>query len=273
MSTEVATPATAPVTAAVTSAPAATVEAAPVVATNPVATQTPAPAAATLLAEPAPAAPTVAPEASKAPEAATTTPPVETKPVEAAKAPEGTTEIKDASKSDETAPPPSFEPFTLPEGVTLDAERLKQFTDTLGKFELDSKAGHDLVQKFGQEAVNFHLNELKSALETQTKFYQDHWDKTVTTWKDEFLADKTIGGNKFQTTVDAAREVIRNYGGTPEEVKEFQAIMQSSGLGNHKAVIRLLANVQKAMTEGKPLLASKPVQAPKSRTATLYGKP
>lgn len=276
------TSATAAPTVAVTpAAPAAPVESAPAapVASNPAATNTPAPAAQTLLAvEPvAPTAPTEAPKAD-APAPATAeapkpnTPPEAAKTVpDAAKAATEAAKTQDESKSDEPAPPPSFEAFKLPEGVNLDAERLKQFTDVLGKFEQDTKAGHELVQKFGQEAVDFHLNELKAALDTQTKFYQEHWDKTVTTWKDEFLADTEIGGNKFQTTVDAARAFIRDYGGTPAQQKELRDIMQSSGLGNHKAVIRAFANATKAMAEGKPLTATKPVTAPKSRTATLYG--
>ncbi len=178
----------------------------------------------------------------------------------------------DEGQTEEPAPPPVYEDFTVPEGVTLDTEQVKEFTNLLSDLEVKSKADHALMQEFGQKAVDFHVAQLTKAAEDLTKFYQKTWEKQKTDWKEAFLKDPEIGGNRFQTTVDAALTFIRTHGGTPEQQAEFQALMESSGLGNHPAMIRLFANASRAMSEGRPLAAQTPVQPTKSKVSTLYGK-
>lgn len=184
---------------------------------------------------------------------------------------EATEKKTEGGQSDETAPPPKFDTFTVPEGVFLDTERVSKFTELLSGLETDGKVSHELVQQFGQKAVDFHVNEIKSAVENVTKTYQTMWGKQVNDWKEEFLADPVIGGNRWQTTVDSAQDFIRTHGGTEDEQKELRSALESSGLGNHRAVLRILANAGRAMSEGKPLAASRPISAPKSKVATLYG--
>lgn len=260
-----AVPITASVTPVVTSVEAVTTP--PVVAETPVVTTV------------VPVATTVAPpvvEVVKPPETVlaeaidktkVTTPPVaEAIKTEEVKPKEGET------KSDEPAPAPVYDTFTLPEGITLDPERVSKFTEILSELEVKSKADHALVQEFGQKAVDFHVSEIQKAVENVTKLYSTTWDRQKTEWKDNFLKDPELGGNRFQTTVDAALSFIRTHGGTAEQQTEFRNLMETSGLGNHLAMIRLLANAGRAMSEGKPLAASKPVSEPKSKTQTLYGR-
>lgn len=175
-------------------------------------------------------------------------------------------------QSEEPAPPPTYEPFTVPEGFTLDGDRMSKFTELLTGLEVEGKvADHSFVQQFGQKAVDFHVQEVTRAVEDVTKLYQTAWEKQKTDWKDSFLNDPEIGGNRFQTTVDSARNFIRTYGGTTEQQKEFRDVMETSGLGNHPAIIRLLSKAFEGQSEGKPLAATRPVAPPKSKTATLYG--
>lgn len=185
----------------------------------------------------------------------------------------------EGGQSEEPAPPPSqetvnpvYDAFTLPEDVKLDAERVTKFTELLADLEIKGKTDHALMQEFGQKAVDFHLNEVKKSMEDLNKFYQTTWERQKLDWKDQFLKDPEIGGNKFQTTVDSALTFLRTHGGTAEQQSEFRAIMESSGLGNHPVMIRLLANAGRAMSEGTPLAAQRPVQPPKSKTQTMYGK-
>lgn len=178
----------------------------------------------------------------------------------------------EGGQSDDPAPPPKYDPFTLPEGISLDESRVGEFTNLLAELETSGKASHEAVQAFGQKAVEFHINEVRNAVEGITKIYQEAWDKQKTDWKEAFLKDPEIGGNRFQTTVDSALTFIRTHGGTPEQQAEFRALMETSGLGNHPVMIRMLANAGRAMQEGKPLAAPKPVPQQKSKTQTLYGK-
>lgn len=177
----------------------------------------------------------------------------------------------EGGQSEETAPPPKYDPWVLPEGIKLDEERIGEFSNLLAELETSGKATHEAVQAFGQKAVEFHINEVKKTVEQLTDYYQKTWEKQKTDWKESFLKDPDIGGNRFQTTVDSALTFIRTHGGTPEQQKEFRSLMETSGLGNHPAMIRLLANAGRAMSEGRPIAATKPVSQSKSKTATLYG--
>lgn len=217
---------------------------------------------------------TVLAEAPKAPEtvlgeamkpAVAPVVPQEVKPVTAeVKTPEG--------KSDEPAPPPVYDPFTLPDGVTLDKERSDKFTSILAELETNGKVNHALVQQFGQKAVDFHLEEVKRATQEVQDTYLKTFERQKTEWKDSVLKDPEMGGQRFQATVDSALTFIRTHGGTPEQQTEFRNLMEESGLGNHPAMIRLLANAGKAMSEGVPLAAQRPVSAVKSKIETMYGK-
>lgn len=183
-----------------------------------------------------------------------------------------TEEVKQEGQSEEPAPPPVYDAFTLPEGFTLDEAQTKQFTDVLAELETTGKIDHALVQQFGQKAVDLHTSLMKQAQEDLTKFYQTSWDRQKTEWRDTFLKDPEIGGNRFETTVNEALTFIRTHGGTADQQTEFKNLMETSGLGNHPAMIRLLANAGRVMSEGRPLAATTPVAPPKSKVSTLYGK-
>lgn len=201
------------------------------------------------------------------------------KPVEPTPAPvEIQEQVLDSTKktvegqSDEPAPPPKYEPFVTPDDIKLDDQRVGEFTNILSELEIKGKADHTLIQEFGQKAVDFHIKEVRNILENRNKQQLADWEKTKTGWKDQFLADPEIGGNRFQTTIDSALTFLRTHGGTQEQQAEFRNLMETSGLGNHPAMIRLLAKAGAAMSEGTPLAATRPVPQLKSKTETMYGK-
>ena len=235
--------------------------------------ETPAPAPVETASPEAPEAPKVEPTVLG--DALKESAPVEvTETPKEAQTPEAT--VTEGGQSDETAPPPKYDSWTLPEGVTLDEAKIGEFTSILSLLETEGKADHTVLQREGQKLVDFHLNEVKRVQEDTvtglTKIYQDAWDKQKNDWKEAFLNDPEIGGNRFQTTIDSASTFIRTHGGTPEQQKEFRQLMDTSGLGNHPAMIRMLAAAGKAMSEGRPVAATKPVSQPKSKTQTMYGK-
>lgn len=193
------------------------------------------------------------------------------KPVETPKV-EGQETNTPEGQSEEPAPPPVYEPFTLPEGFEQDGEKLKTFTDILGSLELDTKADHAKLQEFGQKAIDLYTNEVKSAVDNLNKYYETTWERQKNEWKESFLKDPEIGGNRFQTTVNSALSFIKTHGGTEEQQAEFRTLMNTSGLGNHPVMIRLLAKAGQAMSEGRPLAANKPVSPPKSKVTAMYGK-
>lgn len=194
---------------------------------------------------------------------------------EAPKSPEGdkpAEEKKDeAGQSAEPAPLPTFESFKLPEGLTADPDAFTNLTSMLGEFEVKTKANHDEVQAFGQSLVDRHVEQLNKTIKQVSDVWAQNWENQKKDWFESFKSDPEIGGNRMDTTLAAARQFIRTHGGTPQQQQEFRDLMNTSGVGNHPAVIRMLAKASKVMSEGRPLPASSPVSEKKGRAATLYG--
>lgn len=194
------------------------------------------------------------------------------KPAEGEKKPDGETKAPEG-QSAEPAPPPAYETFKLPDGLTADAERLGQFTNLLGELETTTKAEHAAMQAFGQKLVDFHIAEVKATADAIRKAQQTAWDKQKIDWKDEFVKDPEFGGNRMQTTVDQALQFIRTHGGSEAEQAQFRDLMEASGLGNHPLMIKMLARANRAMGEPRPLTAVRPIQLqPKSKVEAMYGR-
>lgn len=269
-----AAPVAAPAISAAASAPAAPVaESAPatppVVAPAPIspepAAETP-PAVSPPAAEPAASVlpPTILGEAPKPAET-----PAEVKPAEGEKPAEAPK--VEPSQSAEPAPLATYEPWTLPEGVTLDEAKSGEFNKLLGEFQATTKAEQAAVQKFGQELVSRHVTELKGAIDKVQQSYQTAWTKQTEDWKQAFISDPEIGGNRQETTVAAANEFIATHGGTPEQQTAFRKMLQDTGIGNHPEMIRMLASAKNSaqFSEGTPLPGSVSTAKP-SRSQRFY---
>ncbi len=175
--------------------------------------------------------------------------------------------IVDAPKAEEIVVP-TFEPFTLPENVTVDNDKLAEFTKTLGDFELKSKAPHEEMQALGQSLIDRHLAEMQRYTESLTSA----WNKQKNDWKESFLKDPEFA-NRTNTVVNAAIDTIGIYAGDAKQQQEFRELMETTGVGNHPAMIRLLSNIKLAKPEPKQLAA--PLIAPKatnSKIQKMYGK-
>lgn len=170
-------------------------------------------------------------------------------------------------------PPPVFEAFTVPEGVTLGEDQVKALTEKLGKLETLGKIDRALMQQTGQEMVDLHLEGLEAARTNLTAEYEKAWQKQAADWKQEFLADPEIGGNRHETTFEAAKEFIRTHGGTLEQQNELLHVLGTTGVGNHRAILRIFSRAQAAMPEGKPLGGQKPMQQHLTRQQLLYETP
>jgi len=234
-------------------------------------------------------APAVSPEAASPSVQATDAPkvaesaPVEQKPVETllasdkkieeakpeekapeAKAEEAKPEEKsaDAPKIEEkSAEPPAYE-IKIPDGVTVDDSKFGEFKSALAEFELKSKAPHEEVQALGQQMMEKYLGEMQRYNDSLVQA----WNKQKNDWKESFLKDPEFT-NRTNTVLNAAIDVIDTYAGTKEQAKEFRDLMESTGVGNHPAVIRLLSNIKLAKPEPKQLAA--PQIAPKASTSKI----
>lgn len=197
-------------------------------------------------------------------------PPVEA-PKEGEPAPEEPKK-EEASQSDEPAPLPTYEPFTLPEGVEVDKETLGAFVNELATFENLTKADHAEVQKLGQTLIDKHNAALTAHTASLQEYYQNAWETQKNTWKDAFEADPDIGGNRRDTTLKHAKTFIRTYGGDETQQKELTTLMNETGIGNHPALIRILAKAGESLAEGRPLPATGAAKGVQSKVAKRYGQ-
>jgi len=238
---------------------------------TPPAVETPAAVAPATLLGADPIKPDAAPAEVKPTEDKVEAKPEEIKPEEKKPEAEASEKKDEASQSVEPAPLPSYDAFTLPEGVTVDNERLTDFTKTLAEFETLTKAPHAEVQKFAQGLVDRHVAEVQDTVKRLNESYVNAWQKQVNDWKDAFEKDPEIGLNRRDTTLAAANEFISTHCGNEAQQAEFRGIMQTSGLGNHPAMIRTLANAMNAYREGKPVPAAAPVKGILSKIEKRYG--
>ncbi len=118
--------------------------------------------------------------------------------------------------------------FKAPEGVELDASAVERFKAVAGDLKMPADQAQKVVDLYA---------DLRKA-ET------DAFVKQVETWGEETKADKEYGGDKLPETLASARKVIDTFG-TPE----FKSLLDSSGMGNHPEVVKLLAKVGKAISE------------------------
>lgn len=182
---------------------------------------------------------------------------------------------EEGGQSGEPAQLPAYEAFTLPEGLTLDDAKLGEFTKDLGEFEREAGIDHAKMQAFGQRLMDRYVAESRDAINRLNEHYTASWEKQKNDWKAAAEKDPEIGGNRWETTIGDALSAIARVG-TDAQQKEFRGVMETTGLGNHPALIRHLAYLNQAIARyetetAKPLPGIKPAAAAQSKVQKRYG--
>jgi hypothetical protein len=136
----------------------------------------------------------------------------------------------------------------LPEGMSVDQGLLDEFKAVASDAKLTAaeraQKSLDLAVKHQQAMVDAH-------------------HARVNEWAESVKTDKELGGEKLPETLATARKAI-DLG--PPELKE---LLNSSGLGNHPAVVKWAYTVGKALSEDRFVRGQAP-QAQGSRESRLY---
>lgn len=246
---------TADIASAASAAAPATAQAAPAVQEAPAAAgPAPVPASESVPATEAPAAPEATPAASVAPQEAAPAEPAKTTLLTES---EKLAEAKPAEKSAEPEkpaelPPVTYEPFTLPEGVTMGGDRLDAFRAVLGEQRVD--------QAHAQKLVDMHVAEVMQAQAAWREQQSKAWIDANAGWIEQAKNDPEIGGNRFETSLTAAKTLLGQLMRTPEEKAELQQVLSMTGAGNHPIIIKAFARAATMMREGAPLATTQPTQ-------------
>jgi hypothetical protein len=147
----------------------------------------------------------------------------------------------------EAAPPEAPAAFdaaaaTLPEGVLLDAEISKSFSEILGNAELSP-------QERGQQLLDLHTKALgdlqKSATDAMNAANLESWKKTNDAWRDEI---KSLP--EFKTDPDAEVGKIMQALVSVGADEKFFAAVDLTGAGNNPAIMQVLHRLAQPFVEG-----------------------
>lgn len=137
----------------------------------------------------------------------------------------------------------------MPEGITVDKAALEGFTPVLKGLNLTQESAQQLVTayateqqrqatEFGKQLQNpeFAVQQAGLMLNAQ----RDAWAAAV-------KADKDIGGANFQANIESAQRALARFGGD-----ELKSLLNSTGLGNHPALVKMFVAVGKQIREDNP---------------------
>lgn len=158
---------------------------------------------------------------------------------------------KEGDKKPEGAPE-KYE-FSAPEGTELDKAAVEQFEPIARELNLSQEQAQKLVDLYGSKVMPQLM-----------KQQAESWQKQVADWGTAAKEDKEIGGDKFGANLEKAKQAMGTFA-TPE-LREF---LESSGMGNHPEMIRLMVKVGAAMSEDNLVTSNEKGQ--RSAADVLYG--
>lgn len=156
---------------------------------------------------------------------------------------------------------PSYEKFTLPEGVTLDDSKLGNFNKILGEFETGTKTDHTKMQVLGQQLIDMYTGEAKDLSQRVAQNQIDVWNRTREGWKEDFRKDREIGGNRQQTTIKQCKAVLERYAASAGDTraKALTKVFSLTGAGDNPAMIHFINwSSQFATERTRPVAATVP---------------
>ncbi|EOH2999440.1 peptidase [Citrobacter freundii] len=124
--------------------------------------------------------------------------------------------------------------FKAGEGVELDTEALKDFEPVARDLNLTNEQAQKLVDAYPKILAGVQQRQAEA------------WQKQTEGWAETVKADKEIGGDKLTANLSAAQRALEQFG--DPELKEY---LDSTGLGNHPALVKAFIKVGKAMSEDK----------------------
>jgi len=187
------------------------------------------------------------------------TEPVKTEPVNEPEKKEedksllSTPKPEDGKTDKDVGAPEKYEDFNLPEGMEIDKERMEGFVPVAKELGLS--------QEKAQKLVDFYAADVKKHFDS----WQTAWNDTQTKWRDATKADPEVGGANLETSLTAARHVLKELG-TPALVEALDL----TGMGNHPELVRLLSKIGKLMKEDSILGGTPKGEATRDAAKTLF---
>lgn len=159
-----------------------------------------------------------------------------------------------AAEAEEGAetPPSSYEPFALPEGVTIDTAALEVAQSLFAEARLS--------QPQAQKFVDLYTAKMNELTQRQVAAAEDR----QAAWVAEVKNDPELGGRRFEAARAAAQKALARFG-TPE----LRQTLNDLWVGNNPQLFRFFVRVGRAMAEDRYAGAASGAARP-SAAETLY---
>ena len=136
----------------------------------------------------------------------------------------------------------------LPEGVELDTATLDLFSPIFKELGITNEGA--------QKLVDAYVPLIQSTVDKQRKESQNDFKTIVSGWHADTM--KELGPNAKQDLA-ACGKVLNKFGS-----KELREMMQETGVGNHKELVKFMARIGKTISEDA-------VVDPKDNPVNLFG--
>ena len=127
-----------------------------------------------------------------------------------------------------------YEPFALPEGMSVEPEALEQAHALFAESRLP--------QKQAQRFIDLALAREKAAAERGVKAFHDLQAK----WVAEIKADPEIGGERLGAAVASASRVLERLA-----IPGLREALNTTGAGNHPAIVKAFVRIGRLLAEDR----------------------
>lgn len=152
--------------------------------------------------------------------------------------PEQTEEDKPKAEPEKeaTKAPEQYEAFKAPEGIQLDAEVMKQFSDVAKELNLPQEAAQGVIDRLAPVVAKQQVEQVNA---------------TNRQWQEKVKNDPDIGGANLKSSLTVAARALKPFKGSDgkfadEDIAELTAIA-----GNHPGLIKILKYYGNATAEDR----------------------
>lgn len=142
---------------------------------------------------------------------------------------------KDADKADEGAPE-KYEEFKAPEGVALDADVIKAYSEVAKELNLSQDKAQSVIDKLTPIIA-----------QRQAQQYLDAKKK----WAERTLSDPEIGGENWKKTRASAHLALREFCDEKGQIKDADIAELAASAGDHPGLIKLFAHFGASLKEDR----------------------
>lgn len=136
------------------------------------------------------------------------------------------------------------------EGAEFNPKVIAKFSEVAGKYQVSQEAAQEIMASMSQT-----LNEVQAEALTALRGE----------WREQVTADKEFGGDKLNESLATAKKALTQFGGD-----EMLQLLESTGFGDHPAVVRTFAKIGKAISEDSFVAAGQRASAPATPAKTMY---